>query len=609
MINLRQYFRDGFVMLSLLTFFMLAPAIGAFKLWPLPSAWTDALTLLFVGLFFAVAVIGNRESTFRFNAAVLMFIGFVAALSVSVITNEHTYDSTWRWYLIGLIISALALLSASEFKALNDERFQQSLCFSLWVGGIVYALLSLAKYYGILSQFLPLIEPSEGRLSGLWSQPNLTSTLCWLGVLAGAIMFPGRSRRIWFTISILVFGWVLACAASRMSWLMGVGLLTLVAFSRLPPYRDKATERIGKSLAWAVISVFLLMLLVPVVNQPIIDELVYAGWLEKGQAVSVAGRDVFSQSARLTELGKVLTIPEMFSWYQWFVGIGPGNYPLFSYQADMSGELEALAPGTWLHSHNLFTMVFIELGLFGLLVLAGLLFYVVKAALRGPIGVAQFFSLGGIGILFIHSNLEFPLWYLWFLVLFCLLLSNLFEVRQMRGDSKWLKPSVGAIGLVMVIALLVNVGSQYLRISEVAFNSNRDRQDFQTLTLLANDSLMGPYAILRKYRDFAPEEGNLDWQLQEARRMKAWQPRDLVVLREFSLLVLKQDVDAACDAARKIAFRYPRSGPVMLEHTVLANRLTASEITRIVGCVEGGLGSRGETIQSIQEKNQAVMES
>jgi len=116
--------------------------------------------------------------------------------------------------------------------------------------------------------------------------------------------------------------------------------------------------------------------------------------------------------------------------------------------------------------------------------------------------------------------------------------------------------------------------------------------------------LMGPYAVLRKYRDFAPESTNIDWQLLEVRKMKAWQPRDLVVLREFSLLILKQDMLEACKVAEQSAYRYPHSGPIMLDHSLLADTLSPAQIAEIANCIEKGLAPRGETIQSMQKKNQ-----
>lgn len=589
---------------AVLLLFMLAPAFGLLKVWPLPTAITAGLTLLSVGLFFGMQVT-KRDYSFRFNAAIFFFLGMVLALAVSVALNSYANETTWRWYLIAFIVCIMSLVAASELKAKSPQQFHSRISFFLWLGCFAYGVMSLLKYYGVLSLVFTWIEPSSGRLSGIWGQPNLTTTSCWLGLLAGAVVFSRKEQKRWWYVSILVLGWTLACAASRMSWLMAVGLLALVFVSRLSRYQVNETFNASRLLAKGTALVIVLLFVVPLLNQPIREALISFNILDQSAVISLADRTVFHDSARLAELSKVFSAASTFSWPQWFIGVGPGNYSIFSYHADMALPPEGLVAGTWLHSHNLFSMVFVEFGLVGLAVVLAFVVSITLTALKAPMNLPRFFSIGGIGLLFIHSNLEFPLWYLWFLVLFCLLLTNLFDVKGLKGDSKWLKPVMGFCGLLMVLTLLVNVGYQYSRIAGVALNSQRDRQDYQALAFLANDSLMGPYAVLRKYRDFAPESTNIDWQLLEVRKMKAWQPRDLVVLREFSLLVLKPDVSEACEVAEQSAYRYPYSAPIMLDHSLLAGVLSPAQITEIANCIEKGLAPRGETIVSMQKKNQA----
>ncbi len=590
---------------AVLLLFMLTPTLGLFKVWPLSSAVTAGLTLLFIGLLFGIMLLTRRDSSFRFNTAVFLFFGLMVALAISVALNSYTYETTWRWYLIAFIVCTMALVGSSELKAYNPQKFHNTISHLLWIGCIVYAAMSLLKYYGLLTLVFSWVEPPDGRLSGIWAQPNLTTTTCWLGLLTGAVVFARKQQKGWWYASILVFGWTLACAASRMSWLMVVGLLALVFVSRLSRYRVEETLSASRALVRGIALIVILLLVVPLLNQPLREALVSFGLLDQSSVVSLAGRDVFHDSARLTEFSKVFSEAGTFSWTQWFIGVGPGNYPTFSYHADMALPPEGLVAGTWLHSHNLFSMIFVEFGLVGLAVVLAFVVSIALAALKAPMNLPRFFSIGGIGLLFIHSNLEFPLWYLWFLVLFCLLLTNLFDVKELKGHSKWLKPVVGVCGLLMVMALLINVGYQYVRITDVAMSSQRDKQDYQALSFLANDSLMGPYAVLRKYRDFAPESTNIDWQLLEVRKMKAWQPRDLVVLREFSLLILKQDMLEACEVAEHSAYRYPHSAPIMLDHSLLADTLTPAQVAKVANCIEKGLAPRGETIQSMQIKNQA----
>jgi hypothetical protein len=249
----------------------------------------------------------------------------------------------------------------------------------------------------------------------------------------------------------------------------------------------------------------------------------------------------------------------------------------------------------------------VELGLTGLLVLIVFVLMIGWQLLRKPITPHSFLSAGALGLLFIHSNLEFPLWYPWFLFLAFMLVAPIFPVWAVRSDVSFLKPAVGLVIMLMTVALIVNVGSQYRTIAEVAMNPEPDENDYNSLGYLANDSLMGPYAILRRYYDFAPAASNLEWQLREVRRVKAWQSRDLVMMREFSLLALQGNVGAACSVARQTAYRYPQSAPIMLEHAMLAKNLKPDEVVKLAECIETGLEPRGETIPSMEQKNNRTL--
>ena len=129
-----------FPAVMVLLLFMLTPALGFFKVWPLPSAVTAGLTLFCVGLLFGIMLLNKRDSSFRFNSAVLLFLGLVAALAVSVALNSYTYETTWRWYLIAFIVCILTLVAASELKAYSPQTFHNR----------------ISTFYGLVALFTQL---------------------------------------------------------------------------------------------------------------------------------------------------------------------------------------------------------------------------------------------------------------------------------------------------------------------------------------------------------------------------------------------------------------------------------------------------------------------
>ena len=128
----------------MLLFFMLTPTLAWFKLWPIPSALSLASTILFVGIFFATVLLSNSEKLIRFNAAFFCFLGLIAVLTISVLSNTYSYEASWRWYLIILILSIMVVVAATELKSINPQRFHDELASLLWVGCLVYGVASLS---------------------------------------------------------------------------------------------------------------------------------------------------------------------------------------------------------------------------------------------------------------------------------------------------------------------------------------------------------------------------------------------------------------------------------------------------------------------------------
>jgi len=583
---------------------MLVPAAGLFRSWPLNSALIDGLAILIGGLMSGGVLLLSQRPRFTVSPLLGAVVVMAVIAGLSVFTNSFSIEASWRWYILCLFLSAFVVLGASDVvREEGKDRYVSALINALWFGAVVYSVLSLLRYYGILQFVLPWLEPSTGRMGGIWSQPNLTNTTAWLGLLASVMRFDWRVHPYKLASCVFLFGWIIACAASRMSWLYAIGLLLLAGASWLPTLRcpEIAGSRLG--LIFSIFAVILLFFLVPTVNEPVGRWLTENGIVDRYESVALATRNVSEDAARLSELGKLTVSIGDFSLSKIVFGIGPGQYAGFSADADLGLPPENLTPAIWLHSHNLFTMVFVELGTLGLLLVLGVVLSIAWQVFRKPIGRNVFFIAGGLSLLFIHSNLEFPLWYPWFLFVTWLLIVPLFAVRSVKSDLQFLKPVVGGVVSLMVVMLIVNVGSQYRTIATIALDPEPDQDDYRALVVLANDSLLGPYAVLRRYRDFAPEASNLEWQLREVRQIKAWQPRDLVMLREVSLLTLMGDLEGACNAASLTAYRYPRSAPLMLEHAVLAKTLAPTEVIELAECIEKGLEPRSETIPSIEKKN------
>jgi hypothetical protein len=184
-----------------------------------------------------------------------------------------------------------------------------------------------------------------------------------------------------------------------------------------------------------------------------------------------------------------------------------------------------------------------------------------------------------------------------------LLAAPLFRTRRISVTSPWLFSISGVAVLVVVSGLTWNLGGQAQTIVKTAFSDDDSEMSYRRLALLANDGLLGPYAVLAKYRRFSPEKTNLEWQLKETQRISEWRPLDVVQLREVTLLLMMGEVDQACEKTREMVQRYPSAGPLILEKAVRIKKVDIPEVARLSVCVEEALQVWDETLESMRERN------
>lgn len=588
----------------LLLLFMLVPSALLVKVWPIAAAFSDGLALLIGGLIGSFLLLRSDASRFAISPVLGLLLLFILAVGLSISVNSYAVPAAWRWYLIFIGFSALLIFGMTEaIEHLGTDSFVALLMRCLWYGATLYAILSLLKYYGVLQGVFPSLKPAEGRMGGMWTQANLNNITLWMGFLAAIFCCSWHQQRWRLTGSVLLFGWGIACSASRVSWLFAAGLLLWVMFASLPPFRLSGTLPKRKLLAGSVLAVVALLVLTPFVNAPLNQWLTEQGIVNRSTTQALLERDALNDKFRSSEWQKAASaVPDM-SVKQLLVGVGPGQYARFSSENDHRVSAEALDNGTWGNAHNIFIMLFIETGFIGLAVFLAILVSIGWQVLRRPVDNNRLFLAGAIGLLLIHSNLEFPLWYAWFLMMFGLFLLPLYRNRLVENDSRRTKPFVGGTCLLITLIMLASVGTSYASFTRIALKENHDIDDFMQLMVLSEHGLLGPYASLWRYREFAPVTVDLEGQLDEVERIANWQARDLVMLRQHSLYLMAGRVQDACDVATQTARRYPGSAPFMIDHVREKRLAPAADLPQLRSCIEDGLSTRGKTLTGVRIEN------
>jgi hypothetical protein len=366
--------------------------------------------------------------------------------------------AAWSWgpgALPGsLALSAIGMTAAAALLAASGAAMRRggdgralftAFCWGWLVAGVLSALVALVQVFAPSLADGDLIARSGhvGRAVGNLRQPNHLSTLLlWACIAVVALAelrrLPPR-RAALPLLALLAFG--VALTGSR-TGLLGALLVGAWALA------DRRLSRSGRQLALAVPALFALAWAL------------LAGWAAWSQhALGAASRmaEADLSSSRFAIWANTLSLMREHPW----AGVGFGEFNLAWTLTPFPGRPTAFFD----HTHNLPLQLLVELGLpLGLLVLALLGWALWRAfafSRRAPDddGVAARAALMFVLMAGLHSLLEYPLWYAYFLLpaawAWGFALGG--EGRgaappaQLQRGSRW-SVAAGAGGVVLVLA-------------------------------------------------------------------------------------------------------------------------------------------------------------
>jgi O-antigen ligase len=313
----------------------------------------------------------------------------------------------------GMILGAVlaVLLAAAVQREGQGAQAFRALCVGLVVASLASSIIGLVQVYmPSLADGNWVAKTSlDGRAVGNMRQPNHLSSLllwgiiaaAWLGEDAAAAQRRRRNVAMWAFALLFVFGVVLS--GSR-TGAIGTGVLTLWAL---------LDRRLSRSTRW-------LLGLMPLFY--------FAFWLGNS-AWADYSHHVFGGEARFSTSGDISSSRyaiwsntiELIKAHPWF-GVGFGEFNFAWTLTPFPDRPVAFFD----HTHNLPLQLIVEMGIpLGLLVL-GLLLFALYCALRNvmpqpdrdPSLPPQMSSAAFMIVLMIglHSLLEYPLWYAYFLL-------------------------------------------------------------------------------------------------------------------------------------------------------------------------------------------------
>ncbi|NHK98672.1 polymerase [Rubrivivax benzoatilyticus] len=431
-----------------------APSLLAYNLSPSPTFLNQALAIALWGLF--VAACAPRSGADWRGAGALQ-----AALAVVLAgvcwSWSHALPSSIALSAIGLLLAAMVMVSggaAAQSRA-DPRAVFAAFCVGWAVAGVFNVAVALVQVFAPEAADGQWIARSgiPGRAVGNLRQPNhLSSLLLWSAIAVVALVELYRDGRIGRVLRIagpalfaaLVFAVVLT--ASRTGF---VGVLLLALWGL-------ADRRLARRTRW-------LLLAAPLVY--------VAGWLAMAEWARLS-QHVFGGEARLAEndlsSSRVriwLNTLELIRRQPWG-GVGFGEFNFAWTLTPFPDRPVAFFD----HSHNLLLQLAVELGLPAAAVVLALLLWAMAASGRrafAPRGEAPGDERGGLErraawvmvlMIGLHSLLEYPLWYAYFLLPAAWAWG--YAAGHRRGPAMpggWPQPALVASGLALVIGAALAV--------------------------------------------------------------------------------------------------------------------------------------------------------
>jgi hypothetical protein len=248
-----------------------------------------------------------------------------------------------------------------------------------------------------------------------------------------------------------------------------------------------------------------------------------------------------------------------------WLGVGFGQFAWHHFQL-----LSELRPnsisGLFNNAHNLIFQLAAEAGIGGLLALFGSLGIWFYGLRRATLSAAHWWGYAVLGVLAIHSLLEYPLWYAYFVAIAAILLGAFDETRY-RLELR----NVGRLSLVMILLLgllsLIQLRNGYQQLKDIlairpvsgnvaeAFQRTRDG-----LVAVHGGSLLSPYAELYILLDTEVNADSIKQKLALGSNVMHFAPIAPVVYRQAFFLAQDGQLAQAKQLLEQAIWSYPGNG-------------------------------------------------
>ena len=459
------------------------------------------------------------------------------------------FDQALLYILYLLFAALLMLLGARLRECFGMTRLAQVLSVFVLIGAEISALLGVLQHFRWHTPLDPVVVMKiSSSVFGNLAQPNHFANYIALGLVSLGLLHQQQRLRAGYVAALAVpLLLVMTLSGSRSSWLY------LAMMSGLAWWWGRRDAALRPLLRYTLLLLAGFGLMHLFVQLPFME-----GASARIDTMQRLFGDGASGAIRLylwREAGL------MFLQSPW-LGVGFGQFAWHHFQL-----LPVLQPGNitglYNNAHNVIFQLAAEAGMFGLLALFGALCIWLYGLRRMPLDAAHWWGSAALGVLAIHSLLEYPLWYTYFVAVAAMLLGMLDQTRYQLELRNMGRLSIMAV-LLLGMLMLLQLRSGYRQLEGVlqirpvsaadqgAFERTRDG-----LAGIHRVPLLSPYAELFMSSLIEVKDEHLKEKLELNTRVTRFVPTGTVVYRQALLLAQAGRQREARDMLKQAIWSYP----------------------------------------------------
>ncbi len=503
------------------------------------------------------------SNTIQIPQISLFFLGLAAILSIQW-ANGMLHSTQYALLVLSYLSWAflLTLLGSHLRREQGWNKLANTLAFFLVIAGIIDGAMTVLQIVTRTGGAIPFLPYLEGY--GPFSQANHFADFTALATASLIYLYAkGRFSTTFFTLILVWFLLMLAVSGSRSSWLYLSAIASVAVVTQINAIKQHKNSTTTRTLLYACLAALPLFALIHIFTH----HLAPAGLFVLTSDRIVNGINIDTPSARIQIWHDSLRL----FWESPWLGIGAGNINYASFLL-LDNPAAMSFKSIFEHAHNLFLHLLTEMGIGAfLIILTGLTVWLRKFQWR-ELNPETWWLVSLLAILGIHSMLEYPLWYAYFLGIAAILLGAGDEkviTINMPSVSNWLITKLVRSGSAIILLLgAFNLGSMliaHMTLTDAIYQAAK--KDESTLRKevgwIDRYTLLSPYAELLYAFSAKIDHHDLERQIALNQSAISFRPFSKLCYQQVVLLKLSGDDINAKKLLKRTLMVYPANAAIV----------------------------------------------